>query len=278
MRKIPERPDLAPTEARKRVARRRSLTELLTPLESLATHSTNLVRSPGVSFACGEDLYELPRYHFIGPRGGGTPIRIGLFAGIHGDEPEGAFALVEFGRILEQKPELATGYCLSLYPLCNPTGFEDNTRHSRSGKDLNREFWVGSVEPEIRLLEIELLTAGFHGLISLHVDKDADGFYGVVRGATLAKHLIEPALGAAEAYLPPIERPVVAGFQAQDGIIQEWFKGSLSAPPNIRPRPFEIALATPKAPPAYLRQLALVAAVQSILNEYRGFIAHAPNL
>ena len=33
--------------------------------------------------------YELPRYLFIGPKGGDDTIRVGLFAGIHGDEPEG---------------------------------------------------------------------------------------------------------------------------------------------------------------------------------------------
>jgi len=30
-----------------------------------------------------------------------------------------------FLKLLEQRPELARDYCLSVYPVCNPTGFED---------------------------------------------------------------------------------------------------------------------------------------------------------
>ena len=52
----------------------------------------------------------------------------------------------------------------------------------------------------------------------------------------------------------------------------------LSAPPKVRPRPFEIILETPAAPPEYLKEYAFVAALQTILAEYRKFIAYAPNL
>ena len=144
------------------------------------------------------ESYELPRYLFVGPRGGDTPIRVGIFAGIHGDEPEGVHALIQFIQLLEARPELAAGYYLSFYPVCNPTGFEDGTRHSRSGKDLNREFWKNSAEPEVRLLQAELQSRSFQGIISLHTDDTSYGFYGFARGATLTKNLIEPALAAAE--------------------------------------------------------------------------------
>ena len=180
--------------------------------------------------------------------------------------------------MLEARPELATGYCLSFYPLCNPTGFEDGTRLSRRGKDLNREFWKNSPEPEVRLLQAELISRSFQGIISLHTDDTSDGFYGIVRGATLTKHLIEPALRAAEQLLPRDERPVIDGFAARRGVIYETFDGILGAPPRVRSRPFEIILETPQSPPAYLKEAAFVAALQTILAEYQKFIAYAPNL
>ena len=152
-------------------------------------------------FDADGETYELPRYLFVGPKGGDTPIRVGIFAGIHGDEPEGAHAIVQFIKLLEAKPELAAGYYLSFYPVCNPTGFEDGTRFSRSGKDLNREFWKNSDQPEVRLLQAELISRSFQGIISLHTDDTSDGFYGFAHGATLTKHLIEPALQAAEKIL-----------------------------------------------------------------------------
>jgi len=251
---------------------------LLAPLERIAAHSPNLVASHEARFESGGESYELPRYLFVGPKGGDTPIRVGIFGAIHGDEPEGAHAIVRFIKLLETKPELAAGYCLSFYPVCNPTGLEDGTRHSRSGRDLNREFWKESDEAEVGLLERELITQSFQGIISLHTDNASTGFYGVVRGATLTKHLIEPALRAAEKLLSRDERPIIDGFEARNGVIHNAYEGMLSAPPKARPRPFEIILETPKAPPAYVKEYALVAALQATLAEYRKFIAYAPNL
>ena len=200
------------------------------------------------------------------------------FAGIHGDEPEGVHALIQFLSLLERKPELATGYCLFVYPVCNPTGFEDRTRHARSGKDLNREFWNGSAEPEVKLLESELVAHSFHGIISLHTDDTSQGFYGFAHGATLTKNLIEPALQAAEQFLPRNGNETIDGFRARNGIIRDSYPGVLSAPPKVRPRPFEIILETPQAPPNYLKEAALVAALRMILTRYREFMAYAPNL
>jgi protein MpaA len=257
---------------------RRSIAELLAPLEQIAANSPNLVANHDARFEVDGESYELPRYLFVGPRGGDTPIRIGIFAGIHGDESEGVHALVQFIKLLEAKPELATGYYLSFYPVCNPTGFEDDTRFSRSGKDLNREFWRNSAEPEVRLLQAELQSRSFQGIIALHTDDTCDGFYGIVRGATLTKHLLEPALQAAERILPRDSRPVIDGFNARNGIIRDCYDGVLSAPPKVRPRPFDIILETPSAPPAFLKELAFVAALQTILAEYNKFIAYAPNL
>ena len=90
--------------------------------------------------------------------------------------------------------------------------------------------------------------------------------------------MIEPALAAAEKYLPRNGQPVIDGFTARNGIIRDGYEGILSAPPKVRPRPFEIILETPAAPPSYLKELAFVAALQTILLEYRQFIAYAPNL
>ncbi len=270
----------APFQAPAKPARntRRSLADLLAPLEKIAATSPNLVANHDAKFEVNGESYELPRYLFVGPRGGDTPIRVGIFAGIHGDEPEGVHALVQFIQLLEAHPELAAGYYLSFYPVCNPTGFEDGTRHARGGKDLNREFWRNSNEPEVHLLQAELKSRSFQGIISLHTDDTSDGFYGFVSGATLTKSLIKPALAAAEKFLPRNERPVIDGFAARNGIIVEAYEGILSAPPKVRPRPFEIILETPATPPEYLKELAFVTALQTILVEYNKFIAYAPNL
>jgi protein MpaA len=263
------------TPASKRL---RSIAEFLTPLGQLSESSPNLIAKPVGRFEHDGESYEIPRYTFIGPKGGSQPIRIGIFAGIHGDEPQGMHALIQFARLLDSKPELVTGYCLFLYPVCNPTGIEDNTRHARSGKDLNREFWRQSAEPEVRLLQAELVAHAFDGIIALHSDNQSDGFYGFVRGATLTQHLLRPALAAANELLPLNQEPRIEGFHAVDGLIRKSPEGGLSAPPRARPKPFEIVLATPGKAPHFLQAFAFVVALQAILAEYRKFIAIAQNI
>jgi predicted deacylase len=222
----------------------------------------------------GGDSYDIPRILFVGPRSGDVPLRIGIFAGIHGDELATVHAVIRFISFLEEYPELAAGYCLSIYPLCNPTGFEDNTRHSRGGKDLNREFWQKSAEPEVRLLETELVAGRFNGIISLHINKEGSGFNAIASGETLTKDLIAPALKAVEPFLP---LDTGSGLDGPRPDSRKSNPGRLSAPPAPRPKPFEIELESPRNIPMYLTEVAFVAALQSILANYREFIAYARN-
>jgi len=103
------------------LAARRSVAALLAPLDRLAANSPWLTRHTGAGLGGAVGTGEIPRYVFAGPKGGDDPIRVGLFAAIHGDEPEGAYALVRFLEVLERTPELAAGYRLFCYPVCNPT-------------------------------------------------------------------------------------------------------------------------------------------------------------
>lgn len=257
---------------------RRSLDIITDPFAEVAGRSASLVVSePGRFVIEGQD-YELPRYLFIGPRGGGEPLRIGIFAGLHGDEPAASFGLLRFVRLLEERPDIAQGYCLFLYPVCNPTGFIGDTRGNRNGRDLNREFWRSSSEPEVRLLESELWSHAFDGLISLHTDDTSEGLYGYAHGPVLTEHLLRPALAAAERFLPRNQAEVIDGFRARDGVIRAGFDGILRAPPGVKPRPFEVILETPHHAPQYLQESAVAVALHTILSEYRNLTAYAPNL
>lgn len=192
--------------------------ELLAPLLARAgAADSRLHYSPVGDFHHGACRYQIPRFVFHGPAGGGNAIRLGLFAAIHGDEPETAAALCDFLLALEADPRLAEGYELYAYPVCNPSGLEDHTRQSRAGVDLNREFWHGSSEPEVYYLERELGVQQFAGLVALHADDTADGAYAFVRAATLTEHLAKPALLAAGAHLPLASGEIIDGFPACAG-------------------------------------------------------------
>ncbi len=228
-------------------------------------------------FVADTGAYELHRFTLRGEADGNATVRLGIFATIHGDEPQGAEALVELAKLARRSPEIFRGYELQLYPLCNPTGYEDGTRHSRRGEDLNRQFWRNSQEPEVALLEREIMTRRFHGIIALHADDTSDGLYGFVRGATLSRELLAPALAAASQHLPVNRAPVIDGFRAKDGIIVEGYDGILSAG-QIEPRPFEIVFETPAAVREELQIRASVSALAAILKRYRAMLAVANDI
>ena len=257
---------------------RRAVGRLLAQLDQLAESSTHFVSKSLGQFESAGKTYSLPRYIYLGPKGGGEVIRLGIFATIHGDEPEGALALTRFVGELEKNPEIAKGYALFIYPVCNPTGFEDNTRHARSGKDLNREFWTGSREPEIRYLESEICLHAFDGLLTLHCDDTSNGCYAFVGGAVLTENLTEPALRAAEQFLPRNNRRVIDGFTARRGILSDCYAGVLKSVPGLVHPPFEITLETPQKAPLHLQVEAFNAALQTILVEYRYLLAIAQNI
>jgi protein MpaA len=250
---------------------------------SIQTFLEPLQRARGIqpaqlgAFEIGAEQYSLPRLTFRGPNSS-DPIRIGIFAAIHGDEPAGALAASKFLLDLVNAPEIAENFLLQVYPLCNPTGFEDNTRCSRRGRDLNREFWRASVEPEIQILEHELRTSNFNGIIQLHADDTSQGLYGFVRGHTLTENLLRPALTEAGKILPRNINAIIDGFAARDGIIYEQYEGILAAPSRIDPVPFEIILETPHHAAMELQVEALVVAMRTILSEYRRLISFAANI
>jgi hypothetical protein len=250
----------------------------LTPLETVAEHSTHFIGGTLGQFESDGRTYRLPRYIYLGRKGGGDTVRLGIFATVHGDEPEGALALTRFVNLLESQPEIAQGYALFLYPVCNPTGFEDRTRHSRSGKDLNREFWTQSPELEVRYLEQEICLHSFDGIVTLHSDDTSDGLYGFVSGSVHSENLLEPALREAGQFLPRNHKRVIDGFPARRGIITAGYPGVLKSLPGLRQPPFEITLETPQRAPLHRQIDAFAAALKTILIEYRYLMAIAQNI
>ncbi len=257
---------------------RLSLRSLFAPLFEIAEECDALIGSMAGVFSAEGRRFGLPRFVFVGPEAEHEPIRLGLFAGIHGDEPAGAEALVHFFTDLAESPERARGYDLVIYPVCNPTGYEDGTRGNWRGIDLNREFWRSSAQPEVSILERELRENRFDGIITLHADDTCSGIYGYAHGRLLNEELLRPAIRACEGILPRDCRTNIDGFAATESILRDCYPGVLSAPPEQAPKPFDLIFETPALAPLETQAQAAVLALNTILDEYRGFIAHAQNL
>lgn len=258
---------------------RLSISRLLAPTLQLAKGSDRLFSQPLDAFERLGQAYRIPRFLFVGPAGGGDYLRIGIFAGVHGDETAGVHASLQLIEELYRKPELARGYEVFIYPVCNPTGYEDGTRWTRTGHDLNREFWKQSVLPEVELLENELSGLNFQGIISLHADDTSDGLYGFARGSSLTRHVLEPALQVASSLLPINRQRIIDSFDAENGIIEKsCYGGILGAPPEAHPRPFEIVFETPQLADPGKQTQAHVLALKAVLTHYQTLISVAQNI
>jgi murein peptide amidase A len=245
------------------------LRKLLLPLLLEVAASPYLVADSIGMWHMGEERFWMPRFIFQRTQRMKRRIKVGLFAGIHGDEPESVLGLVDLIRALNARPEVGRDYQLFIYPMCNPSGLADGTRCSRSGADLNRQFWRDSAEPEVRLLEAEIRSQEFEGIISLHTDDTSDGVYGFAYYGTETDDLLHDALETAHHALPRCRSTLIDGFAANNAIVRECYAGVLSAPPEQQPRPWEIILETPQREPKHLQRQAFVLAVAMILARYR---------
>lgn len=218
------------------------------------------------------------RYRLLGPEAGHDTLRLGLFAGLHGDEPAGTDSLLRLADSFLEDPEPFRGYELLLYPAVNPVGLRLGTRENGRGKDLNREFWKGSDEEEVRIVERELRGNRLDGIVTLHADDTCEGVYGYAHGRTLDEALLKPALEAAERFLPRDRRRFIDGFAASDSLIRDCYDGVLGAPPDQKPQPFNLIVETPARADHALQVAAGAAAVASVLGSYRRFISYAAYL
>jgi murein peptide amidase A len=246
-----------------------SLRDLLLPLLQMVSESDSLRADSLGYWRSGGDLFFLPRFVFQRTEWAKPRIKVGIFVGLHGDAPGGILGLIRLIRTLDAHPSVGREYQLWLYPVCNPSGYADGTRQSRGGRDLNREFWKNSAEPEVQLLERELQGHRFNGIISLHCDDVSDGVRGFVNGSSMSQYLLKPALAAAERALPSNAASRINGFHALNGSIASRENGAFQAPPEQKAAPFEIALEVPQRAPLQLQAHAFLFALHEILASYR---------
>lgn len=96
-----------------------------------------------------------------------------ISAGIHGDEPGGAEALITWAernaRTLQQIP------CI-IFPCLNPWGLVNNRRFDQEGRDLNRLFHRDDI-PVISAVKTLVKSLQFDVALMLHEDYDGQGIY-----------------------------------------------------------------------------------------------------
>jgi len=82
-------------------------------------------------------------------------------------------------------------------------------------------------------------------------------------------HSVRGLLAGSPRHLPVNHAPVIDGFRAHDGIIDEGYHGILSAG-EIEPRPFEIVFETPALAPVEGQVAAATAAASGLPGNRQG--------
>lgn len=266
----PPRRIVVPLNAKALQDQKKPIQSLLNPLLDLAKNSDYLIAGSAGEFEAGAGIFQIPRFIFMGPGGGGDTVRMGIFAAIHGDEPEGAEALVKFLQELERDSQAARGYHLYVYPLCNPTGFMARTRNNVSNKDLSKDFWQGSSQPEVYYLEREMGVLRFQGVISVHTQSHSKSFSLNVNNAILSDALAKPAIQATQRFLSDGDLPPTSSRVVQ--------KDFLTRECELNPVPFEIHLGIPRRAPKPCQINGTVEALKATLDSYRTLLSIGQNI
>jgi len=140
----------------------------------------------------------------------GTPKHILITGGMHGDEPAGVEAVLQF--LARDNTALLKNFSFSVIPCINPYGYVHNTRETFDDIDINRAFETENVA-EVAIVKKALGQTQFSLAIDFHEDYDATGFY-LYEGKRDEKY-IGPKLATAAKAIGPID-PEDPGEDAPD--------------------------------------------------------------
>ncbi len=103
-----------------------------------------------------------------------TPKHVLITGGLHGDEPAGVEAVLQF--LERDNTALLKDFSFLVIPCINPYGYVHNTRETLNDIDINRAFETEDVA-EVAIVKKALGQIRFSLAIDFHEDYDATGFY-----------------------------------------------------------------------------------------------------
>jgi len=249
--------------------------EIFGVLFEVSSRSESLMATRHSVRAGGCD-FDVPKFMFLGQRGGGKPLRVALFAGIddHGSL-DGIAAIARLLTQTELNPSLAMDYAIFAYPLVNL--FEYREPEHRIDP-FHRRYAEDRADGDVRFFRGELRKWGFDGILTLKTDPRAESFHATVRSELLAKEVVRPALEPVGKVTPVNSRPIKIRPGDPRARLADCADGRLTPPPEIRPHPFEVELFAPGSAPRESRISSLFIATHEILRNYRRLVAYAADI
>ena len=152
----------------------RDYSNLISRLREIA-ESPNVELEQIGEFEADSRTYPMFLLRMGSPGAGKTGVLIN--AGIHGDEPAGVEAALQFLETNSANDDLLSRFFFVVFPCNNPTGWELDIRENWQGIDLNREFNRRKCAPEARIISQALQGHCFDIVFEMHEDIDAPGLY-----------------------------------------------------------------------------------------------------
>jgi murein peptide amidase A len=239
--------------------------KLLGHLDQLSQPGARLYSSP-ISAPAHYRWPEIPRYIFVGDQPGESEIRLGIFAGLRGEDNAGSKAIVEFIDDLVAIPSLGSAFRIYAYPAANPLSYTSGAPRKQTNRSVANETGRKVKFPETYLIEREIFVVQFHGLVVIHTTDEPEGLQAAVYGANLQEALVFPILSSLRPLFPTTALP------ARDSSF------SLTADAVLKQRPFELALRIPRSGWHGLYSIGLRIALHTAIEQYRSYLAQANNI
>ena len=128
------------------------------------------------------------------------PQQVLITGGVHGDEPAGVEAVLQF--LARDNIKRLKNFSFLIIPCINPYGYVHDTRETCGGVDINRAFETDDIA-EVAIIKKALGQTQFSFAIDFHEDYDATGFY--LYEGTRDEKYIGPQLAAAAEAIGPVD-------------------------------------------------------------------------
>jgi hypothetical protein len=208
---------------------------------------------------------QICRYVFEGDQLRGTPIRLGIFAGLPGDDTVGPGAVATFLEDLVAVPQLGNSLRIYAYPLVHAVNFKSTTPSFRRSEYIINQIGCKILSSESYQIEREIFAIAFDGIVTIRLEDEINDFKVSISDPRLYDILVRPILSSLEPLLPNIEGGVGSS------------RRFLTADHGLKRKPFELTLHVPSSGWSGLYAIGLQIALHTVIDCYRNYVRQSEN-
>jgi hypothetical protein len=202
---------------------------------------------------------QISRYVFEGEQTSESPIRIGIFAGLRGDDEVGPIAVSMFLADLVALPCLGNDLRIYAYPIVSAANFETGASYCEPSQYIINQTGCETLSSETYQIEREIFAIGFDGIISIQIKDGIENVEVGISDSRLHEVLVRPILSSLEPFLPNVEDC--------DGASDR----SLTTGIRFKRKTFELTVRVPSSGWSGLYAMGLRIALHTAVDCYRSF-------